>query len=135
MFALDCSQIEETWPDYADLIERFEHATGDMSAEQIRQEALDGTMQIWGLQDTEKVHGVIATQVLQTARGLVCQIPMAVGHAPVGFQKRLLEEIGKWARDEQKCVAVRIVGRHGWLRRFPYFRKTGIVAEWNLRTQ
>jgi len=132
MFALAPDQVAQTWPDYCELIEAFERR-GDLKAEQVREEAIAGKLQIWGLQDESKVHGIVATQIMDTARGYVCEIPLAVGNAPVGFQKRLLEEIGKWARDEQRCVAVRMQGRKGWLRRFPYFRPTGVVAEWNLR--
>lgn len=132
MFALDASQIEATWKDYCHLFERFERTTGEMSAAQVKQAALDSTLQIWGLQDSEKVHGVVATEVAEAPRGLVCTIRVACGTAPIGFQKRLLSEIGKWAKDTD-CVAVRLVGRKGWLRRFPFFRATAVVAEWNLR--
>lgn len=134
MFALAPEQVEQTWPDYCALIDRYERV-GDMKANQVKEEAIAGRMQLWGLQDSEKVHGVVATQIKDTAKGYVCEIAMAVGDAPAGFQKRLLEEIGKWARDDQHCNVVRIQGRKGWLRRFPYFRPTGVVAEWNLRTQ
>lgn len=133
MFALGNGQIEHTWDDYRGLFERFERATGDFTAEQIRDEAIEGTMQIWGLQDDEQVRGVLTTQIIETARGKVCLIAAAVGDAPIGFQRRLLDEIGKWAREEQGCVAVRLQGRKGWLRRFGCFRQTGIIAEWNLR--
>lgn len=133
MFALDASQIEATWDDYRHLFEKFERETGEMSAEKVKAAALDSTLQIWGFQDAGKVHGVIATEVGETARGLVCTIRIACGKAPVGMQKRLLDEVGHWAK-KTDCVAVRLIGRKGWLRRFPFFRTTGVVAEWNLRS-
>lgn len=133
IFALDSTQIVKTWPDYRALFERFERVTGEMTAEQIREEAINGTMQIWGLQDDEKVHAVLATQIIETARGNVCQILAAVGDSPVGYQGRLLSEVGTWAKSLD-CRAVRLLGRKGWMRRFPFFRQTGVVAEWNLRT-
>lgn len=132
MFALAPEQIEQTWEDYRGLVEQFERSTGEMTAAQVKKGALEGTLQIWGLQDAEKVHGVLATEVIETARGLVCVIRVAIGNAPVGYQKRLLDEVGRWAKG-MGCVSVRIIGRKGWLRRFPFFRKTAVVAEWNLR--
>lgn len=132
MFALDASQIEATWKDYAHLFEQFERATGEMTAEQAKAAALDSRLQIWGLQDDEEVHGIVCTEVIETGKGLVCMIRAAAGNAPIGLQKRLLDEIGHWAK-KTDCVAVRLIGRRGWLRRFPMFRKTAVVAEWNLK--
>ena len=132
LFVLNGDQVESTWNDYRHLFEQFERATGEMTAEQVKAGAIDSTLQIWGLQDSEKVHGVVATEVIQTARGLICCIRAACGSAPRALQARLLDEIGRWARGTG-CEAVRLVGRKGWLKRFPLFKQTGVVAEWHLR--
>lgn len=132
MFALAADQINATWEDYRELLEQFERSTGEMTVAQIKEGALNSTLQLWGLQDDDKVHGVLATEVIETGRGLVCVIRVAIGTAPIGYQKRLLDEVGRWAKG-MNCVSVRLIGRHGWLKRFPFFRKTAVVAEWNLR--
>lgn len=132
MFALDASQIDATWQDYEALLQRFERQTGDMSAEHVKACAKDATLQIWGLQDDQKVHGITLTEIVTTPRGLICIIRGAVGDAPTHLQAGLLDEIGSWAK-AQGCVAVQLIGRRGWLRRFPRFRQRAVVAEWNLR--
>lgn len=134
LFALDASQVSETWEDYAHLFERFERKFGDISASQICDAARLGTMQLWGLQDEDEVHAVVATEICRTAGAPLCVIRIACGGARVPMQERLLDEIGKWASHEQGCERVRIYGRRGWLRRFPRFKQTGVIAEWTLRT-
>jgi len=133
LFALAPDEIEATWPDYAHHFERFARERGDMSADQVRAAAMDGRAQIWGIQDADAVHAVVMTEVCATALGNLCVIRIASGASRVPIQERLLDEIGKWARD-QGCERVRIYGRRGWLRRFPRFKQTGVIAEWTLRT-
>lgn len=131
MFCLAAEQVEPLWEDFSHHFERFERACKDMTAEQVKRAASQGLMQIWGLQDAEGVNGVCATEILETHRGLVCVIRIACGSAPRGLMERLLDEIGRWAR-ASGCIAVRYIGRRGWLRRFPRFTQTGVVAEWEL---
>lgn len=133
LFALDASQVDATWEDYAHHFERFERKFGDITASQIKDAALSGAMQIWGLQDDDAVHAVVATEVCRTAGAPLCVIRIACGGARVAMQERLLDEIGKWASQEQGCERIRIYGRVGWLRRFRRFRMTGVIAEWQLK--
>ena len=132
MFSIAPHEVDAVWGDFAHHFERFERVAKDIKAEQIREAAKAERLQIWGLQDAEEVHGVAGTEILDTAEGLVCVVRVACGTAPKALQERLLDEIGKWAR-ELGCVKVRYIGRRGWLRWFPRFRQTGVVAEWNLR--
>ena len=128
--AADCA-LETIWADVAPLFERFERATGEISAEQVRSGAQAEQLQVWGLQDADGVHLVVLTEIATTPKGLVCTIRAAIGEARVGLQARLLGEIGAWAR-ALGCVCVRLVGRKGWLRRFRRFRQTAVVMEWAL---
>ena len=133
MFCLSPMDVstDTIWGDVRALFERFSEATGEISAEQVRKGAMDSNLQIWGLQDAEKVHYVAVTEISETPRGLICTVRVACGESPKPYQERLLDSIGQWAR-EMGCVAVRIVGRRGWLRRFRRFRPTAIVMEWAL---
>jgi len=133
MFCLSPTDVttDTIWGDIEPLFERFACKTGEISPEQIRKGAVESGLQIWGLQDAERVHAVAVTEISDTPRGLVCTIRVACGEATRGIQERLLEAIGHWAR-EMNCVTVKIVGRKGWLRRFPRFKQTAIVMEWAL---
>ena len=133
MFCLSSADVmaDSIWDDIAPLFQRFAVKTGEISPEQIRKGAADSNLQIWGLQDADEVHAVAVTEVSDTPRGYLCTVRIACGTAPKGFQERLLDAIGQWAR-EMGCVAVRIVGRRGWLRRFRRFKQTAVVMEWAL---
>lgn len=131
IFALSPEQVEHVWPDFEPLMQKME-AVGDLGAQTIRKNAADGLLQIFGIQDDEQVRGVALTEVMETPSGLILGIIGAVGAARGPLQERLLDEIGKWGASIG-CRAVRIHGRKGWVRRFPRFKPTGIVAEWPLQ--
>jgi hypothetical protein len=127
-FCVAPDQIEACWEDFAPLFHKFEKGGADLSAYEAKERAKRAQIQVWGLQDDRAVHGVLATEVLRTARGLVCVITMAQGKAPDEPKRRLLDDILTWAR-AMGCVCVRVQGRRGWLRWDKRFRPTGIVAE------
>jgi len=133
MFCLSPLDVttDTIWEDIREHFERFARKTGEITPEQVRQGAADSRFQVWGLQDAERVHAVAVTEISETAAGRLCTVRIACGGAPVPIQERLLDEIGRWAMQMQ-CHAMRIVGRRGWLRRFPRFKQTAVVMEWNL---
>ena len=133
MFCLSPADVstDTIWGDIEELFKRFAAKTGEISPEQVRKGAQDSNLQIWGLQDAKTVHAVAVTEISDTPRGYLCTVRIACGAAPKGIQERLLDSIGNWSK-EMGCVAVRIVGRRGWLRRFPRFKQTSVVMEWEL---
>lgn len=132
MFCLSPTDIttETIWSDMEPLLSRFAAATGETWPEQIREGVAQELLQLWGLQDAERVRAVTVTELSDTPRGLLCTIRVAAtdDSVPAPIQERLLDAIGAWAR-EKGCVALRIVGRKGWLRRFPRFKQTAVVME------
>lgn len=131
MFCVAPNQVTLFWDDFEPLLSRFERCCGDISAAKIKELCADSKMQLWGLQDAESVRGVGVTEIIDTSRGLHCLIRVACGGASRGLMERLLDEIGKWAKD-LGCTRVKYVGRKGWLRRFPRFEQTAVMAEWTL---
>ena len=132
LFSATPQQIRADWAHFGPHLERFARECGESTPEQLL-EALDSShLQAWGLQDHEAVRAVVLTQIDATAWGSVCVIRVAVGGARIPMQERLLDEIGKWAR-QQGCRSVRFHGRRGWLRRFRRFKEVAVVGEWDLR--
>jgi hypothetical protein len=133
MFCLSAmdATTDTIWEDVRPLFERFARVTGEISPEQVRKGAADSNMQVWGLQDAESVQAVAVTEISDTPRGYLCVVRIACGETPKPMQERLLDAIGAWAR-EMGCYAVRIVGRRGWLKRFPQLKQTAVVMEWTL---
>lgn len=131
VFCLSSDQVQACWDDFAHLIERFERVCGDITTVQVRESAMTSKQQIWGLQDEERVHAIMITEISSTAKGLVCRLVAAVGTAPERDKRFLLDTISAWAR-EIGCVLVRYSGRKGWLRWDRRFKQTGITAEYSL---
>ena len=135
MFCLSATDVttETIWSDMEPLLSRFAAKRGETSPDQIRTGVAQEMLQLWGLQDSERVRGVVVTELSDTPRGLLCTLRIAASDdsVPRPLQERLLDSIAEWAR-EKGCVAMRIVGRKGWLRRFPRFRQTAVVMEWVL---
>lgn len=136
MFSLSPSDVmtETIWEDVRDFLEWFERKTGEISADTVRAGASRSELQIWGLQDAERVHGVLVTELSETPRGVLCTFRVACGIAPLAIQERLLSEVCKWAK-QMGAKRARIIGRRGWLRRLRHFLKLRVVAivmEWDL---
>lgn len=127
-FCISADQVEVCWEDFGEFFEEFEKNGADLSARDAKEKAKDAQIQVWGLQDDQAVRGIVTTEVMRTARGLVCVITMAQGQAAEEPKHRLLDTIVEWAR-ELGCVCVRIQGREGWLRWDRRFKPTGIIAE------
>jgi len=131
IFCMSARDVDECWNDIQPLLEQFAQSTGETKPDQIRTGALNSMLQVWGLQDQDRVHGVLVTEVIESAWDHICVIRVAAGEVRLPLQERLLDEVGKWAR-EIGCRRVRFVGRHGWLKRFKRFRPRAVVGEWDL---
>lgn len=137
MFSLSPLDVttDTIWGDIAEHFERFASKTGEISAETVRRGAANSELQIWGLQDAERVLGVVVTELSETPRGILCTFRVACGTAPVAIQERLIGEVCKWAK-QMGATRARIIGRRGWWRRLRHFlrglRVVAFVMEWDL---
>lgn len=121
-FCLGADQIDPLWDELAPHLYRLERA-GYVSAKEIRESLRDMRMQAWGLQDGQKIAGVVITKIC----GTTCEVVGGVGSAPYEAMRELHREIETWARTKG-CQRMRLMGRKGWLRVLNY-TQTGIVAE------
>lgn len=128
-FSLDKPELIDTcWADFAVLLQRFEMICQDLTADQIVLAVKQSRMQFFGLQDDIRVHGFVVTEIHNTAKGPVCVLVGACGEAPEPDKRELLTRIEEWAR-ERGCVAMRIIGRKGWLRWDRRFHEVAKVME------
>ena len=127
-FCLEASQIDALWGDFAVILHRFERTCENLTAEQIVSAVRQGKQQLWGVQDDMRVHGILITEVQQTAKGLVCVLVGACGSAPESEKRALLAMVEDWARS-LGCVALKILGRKGWARWDRRFKVTGMILE------
>src|SRR6185437_5610275 len=107
--------IAQCWEDFLPFFEAFEKGGSDLSVDEAYRKAKAAHLQVWGLQDDTEIRGIVTTEVIHTAHGLVCVITMAQGSAPEESKHALMEDIVRWAR-EMGCRRVRLQGRPGWMR-------------------
>lgn len=126
VFCLGSEQIDSLWNEISPFVYRLERF-GHVGADELREDLKTAKRQLWGYQ-TSGVIGIAITRIA----GKTCEIVAATGtQSEKGQIEAVYTEIERWAR-EIGCVRVRIVGRKGWLRKFPEFTQTGIVAEKDL---
>lgn len=128
IFAATSEEVIRDWHAFRPLLERFERTCQEMSVAQIRAALLTENQQLWGLRDSERVHFLCTTEILQTVRGKVCLFVMGVGTAPRKAIQAVFEHAKAWARSIG-CVAARIIGRPGWARFLKDIRVTGVMLE------
>lgn len=114
------------WPDGRHLILPAlecgrEHDEADVVA------ALEnGAAQLWlGIDD--QVRCAVVTRLNQTARGLVCEIWL-MGGVDRRLWLHFLADIEQAAK-AAGCVAVELIGRAGWARLLPDYKRTAVVLE------
>lgn len=128
VFCLSADQIEGLWGEYAHHLDRLA-LRGDCLPEAIREDLRASRKQLWGYQLDGKILGVAITGLLDTPRGLTCEIYGAAGTESVPGQiDQIMREIENWMA-VMGCTRLRILGRKGWLRRLNGFRQTGIIME------
>jgi hypothetical protein len=128
VFCLSPQEMETCWQDFAVILQRFERDCQNLTADQVVTAVRNSTGHLWGLQDEHCVHGIVFTEIQQTARGLVCVLVGAYGEGSEEDKRAVLAAIEDWARDLH-CISMRIIGRKGWRRWDRRFRKTAEVLE------
>lgn len=124
VFCLGSDQIERYWQSFEAHIYRLERL-GYVGADELRDDLKLAKRQLWGYQDGPTVLGISITRIA----GKTCEIVAAVGRqSKSGQLEEVYAAIEKWAR-EIGCIRIRVIGRKGWLRKFPEFTQTGIVIE------
>jgi hypothetical protein len=99
-----------------------ERPANGVSASMVRHMLRDGLCQRWDASDGSTV----ITRLRKEPDGEVCVVWLAEGTMEPLLE--LHERICEWAK-EQGCDRMRIVGRDGWLRVVPGYRKVATVME------
>lgn len=127
VFCLGSDQIDWVWPRFEQHIYRLERL-GHIGADEIREDLKAAKRQLWGYQVGSEIIGITITRIA----GKTCEIVAAAGRQSSSGQiEQVYREIDAWARSIG-CERMRIIGRKGWLRKFPEFMQTGIVIEKDL---
>lgn len=126
VFSLSAQDVDSCWLLVEGLLRLYERKCQELSIIQIREACLASRMQLFGLSDEERIYGIAVTEIQETVRGKICVIVVGVGMGGP-YWKDLLDRLHEWAK-EIGCVAVRIIGRKGWLRYDPRFKQMRTVV-------
>lgn len=120
-------QVREFWPHVAPLIRRSVERADLGSFAAVEHGVLAGDYLLWLVHDGSRIFAAVLTALETTELRTVCNI-VACGGSEMNRWLGLLPQIEAYAAAEG-CAAVRIIGREGWQRVLPAYRKRRVVLE------
>lgn len=128
VFTVHPSTVDAARPWLVPFLEEFARATCLVSPEDVIRQAKDLDCQLWSYHDGENFRGVVATRIHTNAVGKVCSMWVCIGVDAEELMGGMHAEIERWARGIG-CYAIEIVGRPGWQKMLPGYRRTAVVLE------
>lgn len=116
----------EIWPAVAPLI-RSALSKTLTDFDIVSRDILDGRMLLWLGWDGMRVYGAAVTQVTQSNGKRFCTI-VACGGEELNRWRYLIGRLEQYAKDED-CRSVVIMGREGWERVYPEYRRVSVTLE------
>jgi hypothetical protein len=135
--------VHRVWPHVEALLERAMERGGVCDFEELEQRVWRGQALLWIAWGPAPAHA--STSAQQGGERILCAVVTAIGIAngrklctivACGGEQRtrwlhLLDQIEAYARDEG-CAAMVIVGRRGWERALPEWRRRAVILERSL---
>jgi hypothetical protein len=122
--------VHQVWPHVEAMLERAMQRGGVSDFEELEQRVWRGQALLWIVWDGEKIPAAVVTAI-SIANGRKLCIIVACGGAERARWLHLIDEIESYARDEG-CAAMVIVGRRGWERLLPQWRRRAVILERSL---
>jgi hypothetical protein len=127
LICVDPARVSEFWPHVRGLIIEAMRR-GDLSAYwPVESAVLQGRALLWLVWNGQTIEAATITEICQSEWRKVCVI-VACGGKDMSRWLPLLDGIEQYAKAEG-CSATRIMGREGWQRALPDYRRTKIVLE------
>ena len=114
------------WHWVRDLLLPAINRAGEYTEEQVREQLATKDAQLWvAVEDVIEL--AVVTRISVRARGSVCEIWLLGGKSPDRWM-HFLDVIEQAAR-ERGCAGMEVVGRAGWERMLPDYRRTAVVLK------
>lgn len=120
---VDPARINEFWPHFKERIYRAINKVDLIDPAVIERDVLSGRSLLWLAYDGLIVHSAAVTELHDG----ICEI-VACGGENLSQFLPLIADLEQYARDE-KCRAVRIIGRKGWMRVLKDYQQKAIILE------
>lgn len=131
-FAIQPGDVEQCREWLEPFLKDFEKLNGLVTAEDVLTQAKECHAQLWSYHDGERFCGVVITRIHTLARGKVCSLWGCIGINGAELMAGFYEQLEAWARSID-CIAMEIVGRAGWERKLPGFKRSAVLLEKSLR--
>jgi hypothetical protein len=129
LVCVDPIRVHGIWPHVEALIRHaMERGTSDF--DELTQRIWRGQALLWIVWDGERILAAVVTSLTIANDRKLCTI-VACGGEQRARWLHLLEQIEEYARDEG-CAAMGIIGRRGWERTLPAYRRRAVILERSL---
>lgn len=114
------------WPQWEPLLKRALHGIETHDAFDIRRAVLGEAAQLW-VQWADALHAFVVSEIVTYPKGSWLRLWLAATAPGVLIEGDKFEDALAEFRDASGCRGFEIIGRMGWLRRFPEARFVGAV--------
>jgi len=118
--------IHQVWPFVRTLVAKAMERGGITPISRVEHDLSTGGMLLWLAWGTG-IEGVAVTELVNENARKLCVI-VACGGKEISRWLHLIGRIEQFARDEN-CEAMRIMGREGWAKMLPDYRRPYVVLE------
>lgn len=125
--SIPVENVEQAWPALEPHIERV-CRLADWSAATVKKRLLAAEAQAWAVLEEGRVQAAVITEILDRDRDRCCNIWLCAGSYSDQARDSLLREVEDWAR-RIGCERVTLIGRRGWEKKLPAYRRTRVILE------
>lgn len=128
LVCVDPQMVSRFWPHVRLMMIGAVQRVGLSHSAEIEKSVLTGRSLLWLAWNGNNIEAACITELMETDQDKICTV-LACAGAVRGRWLHLLEEIERWAFNDEKCHAVRVYGREGWERVLPDYARIATVIE------
>jgi hypothetical protein len=126
--AVHPDHLETGWPALEPHIARVCAFGGEWRPETVLRRCAEQSAQLWAVYDEARPIAAAVTEVIDKDLRRDCNIWLCAGSYSEQARDCLLREIEDWAR-RVGCERIQLVGRRGWEKKMPAYRRTRVILE------
>jgi hypothetical protein len=126
--ALQPEDVADLWPALEPHIARVCKVGGEWSVETVRKRLEAEQAQAWVYVVEGVIQMVLVSEILEKDLYRACNIWLCAGSYSDQARDALLREVEDWAR-RLGCERVMLIGRRGWEKKMPAYRRTRVILE------
>jgi hypothetical protein len=126
VFPVTPENIMRLWPHWEPLLKRALRDVETHDAADVRRMVLGEQAHLW-LQWDNQIEAFVVTEFVTYPKGTWLRLWLAATAPECEMNNAMFEDVLSAWKDTNNCRGFEIIGRMGWLRRFPEARFVGVV--------